>query len=176
MFLCVLRAALANQGRSCGNLQSIAGRSPGDHLDLQLASEGEGMQRVKLNCEASSWYQRIALEVCVCGGNTPTHQNWMQNQNVCLNPIWPEGDPNMQHMCNTHAPSCHQKAVPSRAPQPAAYLARGRRREGAFWRRPVPEWALLLTAVQLDQVAALRVAGEFTVWRENTRGVRGQAS
>lgn len=49
----------------------------------------------------------------------------------------------------------------------AAYLAEGHS-EGALWRRSVSGGAVLLSAVQLDQAAALRVAGEFTVWRERT--------
>ena len=58
----------------------------------------------------------------------------------------------------------------------AAYLAEDRG-EGAFWRRSVLGWAFLPTAVQLDQVTALRVTGEFTVCSERTmRGrVRIQA-
>ena len=51
----------------------------------------------------------------------------------------------------------------------AAYLAEGHG-EGALWRRSVPGGAILLSAVQLDQGAALRVAGEFAVWRERTKG------
>lgn len=51
----------------------------------------------------------------------------------------------------------------------AAYLAEGHS-EGALWRWSVPVGAILLSAVQLDQAAALRVAGEFTVWRERTAG------
>lgn len=51
----------------------------------------------------------------------------------------------------------------------AAYLAEGHSK-GALWRRSVPVGAILLSAVQLDQAAALRVAGEFTVWRERTAG------
>ena len=51
----------------------------------------------------------------------------------------------------------------------AAYLAEGHG-EGALWRRSVPGGAVLLSAVQLDQGAALRVAGEFAVWRERTKG------
>lgn len=44
----------------------------------------------------------------------------------------------------------------------SAYLAEGRGK-GAFWRASVQGRALLLSAVQLDQAAALRVAGEFTI-------------
>lgn len=35
--------------------------------------------------------------------------------------------------------------------------------EGAFWRASIQGRAPLLSAVQLDQAAALRVAGEFTI-------------
>lgn len=104
-----------------------------------------------------------------------THTSELDAESECesVNPIWPEGDPNIHHMCITHARSCSRellrKPFPSWCPSFAAYLASGRR-ECAVWRRSVPERALLLTAVQLDQVAALWVAGEFTVWREETRG------
>lgn len=69
-----------------------------------------------------------------------------------------------------------QRLFPAWSASLAAYLAEGRS-EGAFWRGSVPGWAFLLTAVQLNQIAALRVAGEFTVWRERTTGgMRGQSS
>ena len=66
-------------------------------------------------------------------------------------------------MRGAHTPQRSSSAVR------AAYLAEGHG-EGALWRRPVPGGAVLPSAVQLDQAAALRVAGEFTVWRERTAG------
>ena len=60
-----------------------------------------------------------------------------------------------------------RRLSPTWSSSPPAYLAEGCS-EGAFWRGSVLGGAFLLTAVQLDQAAALRVAGEFAVWRERT--------
>lgn len=66
--------------------------------------------------------------------------------------------PSGQRMaCATHG-GC-SPAWPVASP---AYLVEGWG-EGAFWRLSVQGRALLLSAVQLDQAAALWVAGEFTI-------------
>lgn len=100
---------------------------------------------------------------------------------MCLARRRPQHPARVRYSCHlllTRAPGQrkwslgHQrKLFPARSLSFAAYLAEDWS-EGAFWRGSVLGWASLLTAVQLDQMAALRVAGEFTVWRErSTRGL-----
>lgn len=70
------------------------------------------------------------------------------------------------------APGHLQRLFPAWSSSFAAYLAEVWS-EGALWRGSVLGWAFLPTAVQLDQAAALQVAGELTVWRERSAGGLG---
>lgn len=112
-----------------------------------------------------------------CSHPPPPHQNRVKNLCVPWTSSGKNGTPTsgergtLVHLPLSRARGGEGRRTPQRANPVvrAAYLAEGHS-EGALWRWSVPGGAVLLSAVQLDQAAALRVAGEFAVWRERTKG------